>query len=79
MVLESWLNERATPDTRGTLLGVYTLINLLMVVAGQMLVNVAAPEASTLFAIAAILISIQSLLCALTRPINDMKEAAAWR
>ncbi|MEE2893995.1 MAG: MFS transporter [Pseudomonadota bacterium] len=77
MVLESWLNERATPDTRGTLLGVYTLINLLMVVAGQMLVNVAAPEASTLFAIAAILISFAVLPVSLSTAIAPAPPTSA--
>ncbi|MEE4300404.1 MAG: MFS transporter [Pseudomonadales bacterium] len=67
MILESWLNERATPETRGTLLSVYTLINLTMIIAGQQLVNVAAPEASTLFALSAILLSLAVIPVSLTR------------
>jgi MFS family permease len=77
MVLESWLNERATQQTRGTLLGIYTLINLLMMVVGQMLVNVAAPEASTLFAVAAVLISFAVLPVSLSTAIAPAPPASA--
>ena len=77
MVLESWLNERATQQTRGTLLGIYTLINLLMMVVGQMLVNVAAPQASTLFAIAAVLISVAVLPVSLSTAIAPAAPASA--
>lgn len=67
MIIESWLNERATSGTRGTILSIYTIINLSMIVAGQQLINLADPEAETLFAIAAILISVAIIPVSLTR------------
>lgn len=67
MILESWLNERATAETRGTLLSIYTLINLTMIVAGQQLVNVAEPASGTLFALSAILLSLAVIPVSLTR------------
>jgi len=66
MIIESWLNERATRETRGTLLSIYTIINLLMIVVGQQLVNLASPEASTLFAVAAILLSVAIIPVSMT-------------
>lgn len=66
MIIESWLNERATRETRGTVLSVYTIINLLMIVVGQQLVNLADPEASTLFAVAAILLSLAIIPVSMT-------------
>jgi len=66
MIIESWLNERATRETRGTLLSIYTIINLVMIVAGQQLVNLAAPDATTLFAVAAILLSVAIIPVSMT-------------
>ena len=66
MIIESWLNERATRETRGTVLSVYTIINLSMIVVGQQLVNLASPEASTLFAVAAILLSVAIIPVSMT-------------
>ena len=66
MIIESWLNERATRETRGTLLSIYTVINLVMIVAGQQLVNLASPDATTLFALAAILLSIAIIPVSMT-------------
>ncbi len=66
MIIESWLNERATRETRGTVLSIYTIINLLMIVVGQQLVNLANPEASTLFAVAAILLSLAIIPVSMT-------------
>lgn len=66
MIIESWLNERATRENRGTVLSIYTIINLLMIVVGQQLVNFASPEASTLFAVAAILLSLAIIPVSMT-------------
>lgn len=39
IVFESWLNERATPDTRGRVLGVYATANYFALTLGQLLIN----------------------------------------
>lgn len=66
MIIESWLNERSSSENRGTILSIYTIINLSMIVVGQQLINLAAPEASTLFAIAAILLSLAIIPVSMT-------------
>jgi len=66
MIIESWLNDRATAATRGTLLSVYTIINLSMMMVGQQLLNLASPDGSTLFAAAAILFSVAIIPVSLT-------------
>ncbi len=66
MIIESWLNERSTRETRGSVLSIYTIINLTMIVVGQQLVNLAEPDATTLFAIAAILLSLAIIPVSMT-------------
>ena len=66
MIIESWLNERASAETRGTLLSIYTVINLAMMMVGQQLLNFADPKASDLFTLAAILLSLAILPVSMT-------------
>lgn len=66
MTIESWLNDRATRETRGTILSVYTMINLGMITLGQQLINVADPSGGQLFAIASILLSLAIVPVSLT-------------
>lgn len=66
MVIESWLNERATAQTRGTLLSIYSIINLVMIAVGQQLLNLGGPSAGTLFSIAAILLALAVIPISLT-------------
>jgi MFS family permease len=58
MVIESWLNERATRVNRGQILATYMVINLSAVTAGQMVLPLGAPEGFSLFAVAAIAITL---------------------
>ncbi len=57
MLMESWLNERASNANRGTLMAVYTLINMTMIMVGQLLINAADIHGVALFAVASILFS----------------------
>lgn len=66
MVIESWLNERATNETRGTVMSIYTVINLTVVMAGQMLLTLYNPASFGPFALASILVSLAALPVALT-------------
>lgn len=52
MVVESWLNEQATNETRGTVFSVYMLINMVGLMAGQFMLVLADPAVSTLFVLA---------------------------
>ncbi len=66
MVIESWLNERATPESRGTILSIYSMVSFLMIAVGQQLLNVAPRNPDALFSLAAILISIAIIPVSLT-------------
>jgi MFS family permease len=65
-IIESWLNERATSDNRGTVLSVYTVINLLMMTVGQQMLNLNVPDPNYLFGLAAILLSLAIIPVSLT-------------
>lgn len=67
MIIESWLNEKATNETRGTVFSVYTAINLSMVSAGQVMLALGNPGGFPLFLLASILISLSAVPVALTR------------
>ncbi|WP_336425668.1 MFS transporter [Roseovarius sp. D0-M9] len=55
---ESWLNEKATNTTRGTILSAYMLAQTFGLVGAQLLVGVTPVETFTVFAIASILVSL---------------------
>lgn len=54
MIVEAWLNDRAQPNTRGTIFGVYTMVNLIAMTAGQMSLSVGDVTGFAFFAIGAI-------------------------
>jgi MFS family permease len=54
MALESWLNDRATNQTRGRILASYVIVNLTFLMLGQWLLMLASPAGFKLFTIAAI-------------------------
>lgn len=58
VVAESWLNDRATNETRGQLLSVYMVITYISVGSGQLLLNVASPLGYNLFILSSVLISV---------------------
>lgn len=57
IVAESWLNDRATNQTRGTLLSAYMVVVLGGLAASQFLLNLADPNSFVLFAVASVLVS----------------------
>ena len=67
MVSESWLNHKATPNTRGRLLSMYMMTCYLSLGGGQFLVNVGEAEGGEVFAIAAILFAMAVVPVAVTR------------
>ena len=58
IVAESWLNDRATNETRGKLLSLYMVVSYLGVGAGQLLLNLAEPTEYLLFILTSVLISL---------------------
>jgi MFS family permease len=67
MVIESWLNERATNETRGQVLAAYMIVNLMSLTVGQFLISMADPLGYVLFCIVSILISIAIIPVSITR------------
>jgi MFS family permease len=54
MTLESWLNERATNETRGRVLSTYIVVNFGAIILGQWLLLLGSPTSFELFTIAVI-------------------------
>ncbi len=67
MVIESWINERATNADRGRILSVYRIVDLVALTVGNALLTVADPKGFELFAVVSILISLALVPVALTR------------
>ena len=58
VVVESWLNDLASNETRGRLLGLYMLVGMGGLSLGQLLLNAADPLTFTLLAVASMLVSL---------------------
>jgi MFS family permease len=58
IVAESWLNDRATNETRGKLLSLYMVVTYIGVGGGQLLLNLAEPGGFPLFLLTSVLISV---------------------
>lgn len=75
-VMESWLNERASNETRGQLLSVYLMTQYLSLTAGQMMVNLWEITALEPYMTAAILVCLSLVPVVLTRErAPDLKAA----
>ena len=66
IVAESWLNDRATNETRGQLLSVYMVVMFAGLALGQLLLNVADPAGFFLFLLTSVMISLAMVPIALT-------------
>jgi len=67
MIIESWLNEKATNENRGVVFSAYTIISLTVVTLGQLMINLSEPGSFILFSLAAILVSLAAVPISLTR------------
>ena len=86
LIIESWLNEQATNESRGRLFGSYLIINFISMTLGQLILNIASPSGNTLFVLASILVSVSLLPLTLTKsvqppPITSIKVdlKALWK
>ena len=74
VVAESWLNESTPNETRGQALSLYLIVQMLGIIAAQLLLNVADPGGYLLFVIMSVLVSISFapiLLSASPAPVFD--------
>jgi len=67
MTVESWLNDRASNETRGRVLSVYVTVNLSALLLGQWLLLLAEPQSFELFSIGAMLYCLCLIPIGLTR------------
>jgi MFS family permease len=86
MIVESWLNERADRKTRGTIFGVYTMVNLGAATAGQMAVALGDTTGFLFFAVGAIVYCLALVPTALSTsaspaPLTEVRLnlPALWR
>jgi Na+/melibiose symporter-like transporter len=66
MIIESWLNERVTNESRGTVFAVYLMVTYIAITGGQLGVAAADPLTATLFMLGAILFCLAVLPTALS-------------
>jgi len=77
VVAESWLNGRATNDTRGSLLSIYFVTQTGGAAAGQLLLNLSSPDGILLFVVISVLISLSLvpiLISARATPAYEIPE-----
>ena len=77
MVIESWLNERATNENRGTVFGLYMMVTYASIMTGQMIVAGGDVHSDSLFMITGILFCLSLIPTAVSsaahpRPLQDV-------
>ena len=77
MVIESWLNEKATNENRGTVFGLYMMVTYASIMGGQMIVAVGDTRSQSLFMVAGIFFCLALLPTAIStastpRPLQDV-------
>jgi MFS family permease len=66
MIVESWLSERASPENRGRVFGIYTMVNLTASTAGQMTLTLGSTTGFHFFVIGAMFYMLAVLPTALS-------------
>jgi len=67
LVIESWLNDRASNDNRGLVMSTYIIVNYAAITAGQLMVTLYPAADFRLFALSAALLAVAIVPVALTR------------
>jgi len=67
IVMESWLNDRATNRTRGQLLSIYMFLTLVALSSGSLLLNFSSPEKFEPFILISLLLSLALVPILLTK------------
>ena len=77
LVIESWLAAASEQETRGSVLGAYTLVHLTVVMAGMQMIGLQSPSEFELFSLVAVLFSLAALPIALTAAIAPVPPKRA--
>ena len=77
MVIESWLNEKATNENRGTVFGLYMMVTYASIMAGQMIVAAGDVGSASLFMVTGIFFCLSLIptavsSAALPKPLQDV-------
>jgi len=75
-VIESWLNAQAAPEQRSRVFGVYMVVSLLALAAGQLLLDLQPPRSAVLFSVVAILFALAILPVSATRLVPPVMTVA---
>jgi MFS family permease len=78
VVVESWLNDKATNETRGQIMGIYLVISFFGMATGPLLLNLYDPANFELFTLVSVLISLAAvplLISAARAPDFEAPEA----
>ena len=67
MVVESWLNERSSNKSRGTIFGIYMSVNFASITGGQLMTAAGNPMQDVLFMVVAIMFCLAVLPTALSK------------
>ena len=70
MIVESWLSDQSTPNSRGRIFGVYTMVNLGATTAGQMTLTLGDASGFLFFALGAIFYSLALVPTAISNRSN---------
>lgn len=76
VVIESWLNERSTNETRGTVFSAYVVISMTVMAVGQQILLLSDPRAMTLFALASVLVSLAAVPVVMSTSATPQHAAA---
>ena len=82
IVCESWLNEKATNETRGQLLSLYMITNMAGMAAGQLMISLGEGSSAGLFLLASVMVSIAVvpiLITASAAPSFEAPERISFR
>jgi MFS family permease len=77
MVIESWLNEKATNENRGTVFGLYMMVTYASIMAGQMIVAAGDVNSASLFMVTGIFFCLSLIPTAVStaatpKPLQDV-------
>ncbi len=77
MVIESWLNEKATNENRGTVFGLYMMVTYASIMAGQMIVAAGDVRPASLFMVTGIFFCLSLIPTAVStaatpKPLQDV-------
>lgn len=86
MIVESWLSDRSRPETRGKIFGLYSMVNLIAITAGQMSISLGDAATFSFFAIGAMVYCLALVPTALSTsaiptPLTSVRldVGALWR